>query len=471
MFSRKLLLILTGSLFLFPLSAKDRDDEYYASIIQKQEAEIQKLDASNAAEEDKIRQNRSDYENKRIDDELNEFYQNASRANINNTVDDQVVKSKIQFIEQLKQTIALVQNEDQTGESTDFLKAELQDAYDDLKNSTYTTSSLDSSLIIRGSTYKLKKNSWTLTFYSTLLDHTDLFNMDIDISFYQLTGKDYTPKTLETPNQIEFYNHAIEKYDSFFRRAIPLFYAKLTYKLIPWKKASEYRFIPQTLTIYYSDSNKVLATYDKLDLAPQEFVVYPQIEVRTKEEREADNSRANDILEVERAEEKRRTQTSTVSNKSATNNKKRNAVFAFANTIFTNQDFSDFKIENVGLETLGLNAVLGIGKYGHAGILLGYDYNKGDKSSYTMGLSGGLNFTFAKCLRPVLNLEAYYQTDKRVCAGAGLGLDFIFGKGMLTLGYDFTAKYYITESQDRGSFSPEDIKYVHSFKAGMGVTW
>ena len=471
MTSRKSIFILILSLCIFQLQAKDRDDEYFTSIIQQQEAEIKKIDERNAAEEEKRRQKRSSQENRRIDAETEEFYQNASKSNLNIAVDDESVKSKIQFIEQLKATIELVAQEDETGESTDFLKAELQSAYEDLRNSTFTTSSLDSSLIIRGSTYRLKKNDWTLTLYSTLLDRTDLFNMDIDVSFYQMTGKDYTPKTLETAEQIEFYNHAVELYDSFFLQAIPILYAKLTYKVIPWKKASEYRFIPQTLTIYHTDTNKILATYSKVELSPEIYTAYPQIEVRTKEEREADNSRANDILEVERAEEKRRTQTSTVSNKSDANNKKRNAVFAFANTIFTNQDFSDFKIENVGLETLGLNAVLGIGKYGHAGILLGYDYNTGDKSSYTMGLSGGLNFTFAKCLRPVLNLEAYYQTDKRVCAGAGLGLDFIFGKGMLTLGYDFTAKYYITESQDRGSFSPEDIKYVHSFKAGMGVTW
>ena len=221
--------------------------------------------------------------------------------------------------------------EDETGESTEFLKTELQNAYDDLKNATFTTSSIDSSLIIRGSTYKLKKNAWTLTFYSTILDHIDLFNMDIDISFYQMTGKDYTPKTLENVEQIEFYNHAIELYDSMFRQATPIFYAKLTYRILPWKKASEYRFIPQTLTIYHSDTNKILATYDKLDLIPEIFIVYPQIEIRTKEEKDADNSRPNDILDVERAEEKRRTQTSTVSNNTDTS-KKRNAVYASANT-------------------------------------------------------------------------------------------------------------------------------------------
>lgn len=470
MFYRKTLLLILTGLTLFPLFARDKDEEYYAAIIQQQAAEIKKLDERNAEEEEKIRQKRSPTQNKLIDSEIDEFYQNATKVNLNNIVDDEAPKTKIQFIEQLKETIALVQMEDETGESTEFLKAELQTAYDDLKNSTFTTSSLDSALIIRGSTYKLKKNAWTLTFYSTILDHTDLFNMDIDISFYQLTGKDYTPKTLESVEQIEFYNHAIDFYDSAFRQTIPLLYAKLTYKVIPWKKASEYRFIPQTLTIYHSDSNKILATYDKLDLSPEVFTVYPQIEIRTKQEKDADNSRADDILEVERAEEKRRTQASTVSN-NTDKNKKRNAVFASANTIFTNQDFSDFQIQNIGLETLGLNAVLGIGKYGHAGLVLGYDYNNGADKSYTMGLTSGFNFTLAKCIRPVLEFQAYYQTDNRVCGSAGLGFDFIFGKGMLTFGYDFTAKYYITETQDRGSFSPDDIKYVHSFKAGMGVTW
>ena len=470
MFYRKTLLLVLTGLTLFPLFARDKDAEYYAAIIQQQTAEIQKLDERNAAEEEKIRQKRNPAENKRIDAEIDEFYQNAAKVNFNNVVDDENVKNKIQFIEQLKQTIALVQEEDQTGESTAFLKIELQNAYDDLNNTTFVTSSLDSGLIIRGSEYKLKKNSWTLTFYSTILDHIDLFNMDIDISFYQMTDKDYTPKTLASREQIEFYNHSVDFYDSVFRQAIPLLYAKLTYKVIPWKKASEYRFIPQTLTIYRSDTNKILSTYDRVELSPVVFTVYPQVEVRTKQEKDADNSRANDILEVERIEEKRRTQSSTVSD-NTDKNKKRNAVYVTANTIFTNQDFSDFKIENIGLETLGINAVLGLGKYGHGGIMLGYDWNNGRDTSYTMGLTGGFNFTFAKCLRPVLEFQAYYQTDKRVCAGAGLGLDFVFGKGMITLGYDFTAKYYITDSQDRGSFSPDDIKYVHSFKAGMGVTW
>ncbi|MBO4320680.1 MAG: hypothetical protein J5857_09465 [Treponema sp.] len=470
MFYRKTLLLILTGLTLFPLSARDKDEEYYAAIIKEQEAEIQKLDARNAAEEDKRRQKRSSAENKRIDAEIEEFYQNAAKMNINNTVDDETVKSKIHFIEQLKQTISLVQMEDKTGESTSFLKTELQNAYDDLKSTNFVTSSLNSSLIIRGSTYKLKKNAWTLTFYSTILDHTDLFNMDIDVSFYQLTGKDYTPKTLENAEQIEFYNHAIELYDSFFQQAIPIFYAKLTYRIIPWKKASEYRFIPQTLTIYHSDTNKILATYDKLDLTPQVFTVYPQIEIRTKQEKDADNDRANDILEVEKADEKRRTQASTVSN-NTDRNKKRNAVYGFANTIFTNNDFTDFNIQNIGLETLGLNAVLGLGKYGHAGLLVGYDYNNGHERSYTMGLTGGFNFTVAKCLRPVLSFQAYYQTDNRVCGSAGLGFDFIFGKAMLTFGYDFTAKYYINDTKERGSFSTDDIKLVHSFKAGMGVTW
>ncbi|MBP5358639.1 MAG: hypothetical protein J6Y69_05575 [Treponema sp.] len=467
---RKLLFAITITLTLFPLFARDRDEEYYSAIIQQQAAEIQKLDERNAAEEEKARQKRSQAENRRIDAETEEFYQNAAKMNINNTVDDEAVKSKIQFIEQLKETISLVQMEDQTGESTEFLKTELQNAYADLKDATYTTSSIDSSLIIRGSTYKLKKNAWTLTFYSTILDHIDLFNMDIDISFYQMTGKDYTPKTLENVEQIEFYNHAIELYDSMFRQAIPIFYAKLTYKILPWKKASEYRFIPQTLTIYHSDTNKILATYDKLDLSPEIFIVYPQIEIRTKEEKDADNSRANDILDVERAEEKRRTQTSTVSNNTDTS-KKRNAVYASANTLFSNNDFTDFNIQNIGLETLSLTAVLGIGKYGHAGLIGGLDYNNGGEKSYTMGLTGGFNFTFAKCLRPVLQFQTYYQTDKRLCQSAGIGIDFIFGKGMFTLGYDFTAKYYISETQARGSFAPEDIKLLHSFKAGMGVTW
>ena len=141
--------------------------------------------------------------------------------------------------------------------------------------------------------------------------------------------------------------------------------------------------------------------------------MYPQIEIRTKEERDADNSRANDILEVERLEEKRRTQTSTVSNNTDTS-KKRNAVFASANTIFSNSDFGDFNIQNIGLETLSLTAVLGIGKYGHAGLIGGLDYNNGGEKSYTMGLTGGFNFTFAKCLRPVLQFQTYYQTDKRL---------------------------------------------------------
>ena len=64
---RKLLYVIAASLFIFPLSAKDRDEEYYAAIIQQQQAEIQKLDERNAAEEEKARQKRSPAQNKLID--------------------------------------------------------------------------------------------------------------------------------------------------------------------------------------------------------------------------------------------------------------------------------------------------------------------------------------------------------------------------------------------------------------------
>ncbi|MBO7639144.1 MAG: hypothetical protein J6S91_09235, partial [Treponema sp.] len=80
MTSRKSIFILIFSLCIFQLSARDRDDEYFASIIQQQEAEIKKLDERNSAEEEKRRQKRSSQENKRIDAETDEFYQNASKS-------------------------------------------------------------------------------------------------------------------------------------------------------------------------------------------------------------------------------------------------------------------------------------------------------------------------------------------------------------------------------------------------------
>lgn len=183
----------------------------------------------------------------------------------------------------------------------------LSNAYNKLEGASYVATSINDSLMVRIGDYDGQNATWKLHISSSFFDYENLCDEYLDLSYTDVTGSKKTDITKMTDEELEEYNTNIEVYNSLFNSSTPVFYVKLTYQIMRWKSASEYHFIPvKCEVIRLGKKSKVIRTVKKQDLKPENFILYPQEEVRSKEEIKKDVERANKLLESEKKDELKR---------------------------------------------------------------------------------------------------------------------------------------------------------------------
>lgn len=180
---------------------------------------------------------------------------------------------------------------------------EINRAYSKLESGTYCATSLTDALTVRVGNYDGQTGTWPLTVTSEMFGYTTLFNREIPLSYKDVTGKKDIDISKMTDAQKDAYDEDVTIYDSLFRSATPVFYVNLTYKIMKWKDASEYHFIPVKCDIVrIGKKHKTIHTVKKNNMESAEFTIFPQVEIRTDKEIKSDQERADKTLLKEEKE-------------------------------------------------------------------------------------------------------------------------------------------------------------------------
>jgi len=169
----------------------------------------------------------------------------------------------------------------------------IKSAYNTLEKDTYSVTSFDDSMTVRVDNYDGGSKTWKLHVSVDMFGHVDVFEDDIYLSYEKVTGKKVNLEKMNS-YQLDAYNDDVMIYDSLFRSSTPVFYVKLSYKIMRWADASEYHFIPKKCEIIrLGKKNKVISKVSEEKLNTSNFTQYPSYEIRSIDERADDAERAS----------------------------------------------------------------------------------------------------------------------------------------------------------------------------------
>lgn len=448
------------------------DSRFFA--IQTQRNSIKERDAENARQENILMQIRSDEQNELIS--LNKKIITDRALDLIKDVPDQTDEAlrAIEKIEKLKSNILrFSQYYDALSPEIQSLTEELEEEYASLSNRTFTATSLDSHLILRCDSYNQDAGSWKAYVYSEFFNYSSLFNGIVELSYKDFFGKrnPYSGYKKVSAREQLFNNIMIA--DSLFRTSEPAVFAILTYRILRWKDASEYKFVPLRCEIYRTDNNTLVAKFSKDELNQSTFIMYPQVEIRTNAKIEEDDR----LTDKQIAKQDKK-----VASRLSDENRihlfdtqlKRRALFISVDAKQFADELSAFNMRNVKLNSIKLNMDFGLTKHMFLGGTMGYDYNGVfKKADYSFGVDFGFNATLWGVLRPYVQADFAFHTDYSAVTTVGGGVDIIFGKLLLNLNYGYNWNYDINtkfkfQSQD---YSRDTLMRYHTFSAGVGVSW
>ncbi len=471
-------------IFTFPAFAQETSADIFEPVVDAQNKILEDYDIEAMEEENRLSEKRTDEQNDMIDEAEINFREAAASLAEKTSDDTALFLENIEQVENSKKAILNLRNvKSQNSSAVEYAAlVNLDKSYKVLENKVYTATSLTDTLIVRGYSYNNLRNRWTISVKSNFFGYTSLFSIDLPLMYKSLTGKEVKSLVKMTKEERAEYEENIMLYDSLFRRAVPVVYVRLKYKIRKWKDASEYRFEPEQLDLIRTDTNKTVFSFSKDFLTKNTFIVYPRIEIRTASERSTDIDNATKILmgemrnnqekAVERAES--RGQITLVDDKKKqVEQRGRSAVFLSADTRITNSMLNDFDAKDIQLNSIALNLVLGLGRFGFVGGDFGYDYKNREKesSSYCFGLMGGLNFMATNYVRPYAEIAANCHTDKYFTPELGIGTDILIGKVMINLGYNFGWNINMKNYFEEKKFLDDDITTFHLFTVGFGFAW
>ncbi len=434
------------------------------------------VDNKMTEEEKRLRSKRTKEQNAIIDEAVEDFYATVQNIDFGINDEDEKVQEQIDNIENYKQILLFLQMaEDTDTTSTEQeLKTDLKRNISALEERSLTTSSLTGILQIKPSIYSTKNMGWTIEVRASAFGVEDIFNIEVLLPYSAFTGTAYTKPSSMTSIQKEDYENNIMIFDSFFRQGVPLVYARLTYRIQKWKNASEYRFVPQECKIYRTDRNRVITTVYSQNMKPAIFNYSPETEIRTNEEIEEDNLHAENILKEEEALNKLYNQAMNGGQTASKSDsqKGRSALFISVDTLLNTSDFSKFDIRDVYLNSICANFCITILKYGFVGGEVGYDYDKNERksSTYALGTIGGITYTLCEYARVFAQATLLYHTNFELTPRLGAGVDFIAGKIMLTIGYNYQFCIDLYNAAHDNMDAGIDITTGHIFYMGFGLT-
>ena len=405
-------------------------------------------------------------------EDVDRIYDEAAALQAKLKIDDAEVTQKIQQIESAKEDILWLNKHPEEGNTTLTARTfALTQGYKNLDANQYVSNSIYGFIIADVEPYNLITNSWRLHLSSEFLGFSNLFEETFDISYNDFTGRTYNVYGDLSKKQEEEYQYNVQYYDSLFEQGAPLLYAKLTYKIQTWRRASEYRFLPIKCEIYRTDRNKLLKTVYMLDMLPQTFTFYPQYDVRTAQELYDDYQRVDKILAEEEELRNNPSSYEKVINRGFKQHK-RNTAYLTSDTVFANSDFANFDFRNIKLNAVDFNVTLGINDYLYAGGLFGYCYNgNGKNDSYGGGIIGGANYTFVNHIRPFAEAGLIMHTNWDFNISLGLGSDFTIGRILAVIDYSYAWTFQFGNLINKTAPLSQSIYGRHKFSFGIGFTW
>lgn len=441
--------------------------------LNTQRSSIKARDEENGRTENNLALIRSDDDNALIRKNKDIMAEKAEA--VLDSIPDQTEEAlrSIRKIEKLKANILrFSEYYDSLSPEIQSLTEELEEEYAALSERSFTTTSLSPHVILRADSYSTERESWKSYIYTEFFGYVSLFNSIVELPYKDFFGKRNPFSGYRNVSYEERQYDNIMIADSLFRTADPAVYVVFTYRIVRWKAASEYRFIPTRCEIYRTDNNTLVAKLHKDELKSSTFIVYPQVEVRTRlqKEEEADLSAKQIAKQDKKAAPKE-------SSKNLfpmfDKQLKRRAIFITVDTAQTSSQLSDFDLRAVKLNSIKLNLDFGLTKNIFLGGMMGYDYNGLHKEAdYSFGLDLGFNTTLWGILRPYLQAELSFRTDYSLITTFGAGFDIVFGKLMLNVGYGYNWDYDInTKFKFEKAHSRDTFMHYHTFSIGAGLTW
>ena len=380
-----------------------------------------------------------------------------------------LLRERLLQTEEDKTALLVVRSNENSSSEEKAALVTLDKAYKTLESGFYTATSLTGGLTLTVSSFNRASGGWYAHVTSGRTG-SGTFSHSALISYEALTGEKFVAPEEMTRLERKDFERIVAMYNALFARDVIVIYAQLKYKVESWENASEYRLVPDTCQFFRVDKSKAILELKKNQMESSVFSLEPEIEIRTPDEIQADKEKISQTLKSESEAKQKTLNQEKESNKKSESffdaeQKGRKAIFLSVDTAIPPSDFVNFDLRKISLNSITLNFMLGIGKFGFAGGLLGYDYlGNHQDNAYCAGFLAGGNYTLNKHLRVFAEGKASYHTNYKLCIKHGLGIDLIIGKLLGTVGWDFDLYFDFTHPE-----SPCGIS--HDFFAGLGVTW
>ena len=378
----------------------------------------------------------------------------------------------VEHIEELKTELSYIIAKADNSDSSQKrqLRHELYTAYLELEKTVFHETSEDKNFLFKLDSFDTETQSWPLTVKQDIFRNYGILNQTVLIPYNVLSGKKFISTEKMTARQKQDYEETVNSTDEILNDEANSFSADFSFKIIKWDEASQYRFIPQSLSIYFIHGNTKthLATLQGRSLEIKTFTVFPQVEVRNETQIKSDRQKNAALLAQEQS-----TPSEPVKEKKKTITQKgRRTCYISIDSQKEKINAEDFNYKNIQLSTVNGILTFGLGKYTFGGITFGYDLDSINTTSiYEFGLLAGANIKLTNFIRPYIEAGTGLTTGNRLFAKAGAGCDLIFRKFMLTAAYDYHIRYKWASVLEDGLTVPSERKNYHSFSIGMGVTW
>lgn len=346
---------------------------------------------------------------------------------------------------------------------------ELAAAYRTVEAGKYFTNSFTDDVIFRVGNFNGEHGYWHAKITSGLFDHIGIMELEFDLTYEEVTGKPFVKADQMTDEEFTDFINTVTMYDYFFRTNANVISAKVYFTMYKWRETNEYRFTPSKLDIIKaSDTPKVIHRETRIQAKPFIYYGAPVHEVRSEEDISKDVKRAAKI--VEREQKKAGTYNPAYSydgsgTKDMVQQKGRGAVVITGAAM----PVAGASESNFGLNSLGIEATFGLGKYGFIGADFGIQVPFILEQIMDFGIVGGVNYHLGKYVRPYVKGTANVSTTYNAILRAGAGIDFTFSIFLLNIGYDYSWNFDYNDRKINDKSIPCVQK--HKFSAGFGVAF
>lgn len=342
----------------------------------------------------------------------------------------------------------------------------LANLYSQLEKDEYTISTRDGSLAYSVDEYDIEETLWPVKISAELFDGNIKINHEIDLLYSNMMERQYLNVDKMTEYQRRDYEYYVTSYENKFKAGEEQIHIELTFKIQHWNKASQYRFKPVKITVWkIAKKDRIILTQE--DMNAETWISEPAIDVRTKKEIDADNTRTKTILygETRTANKKDEPKEMNYEKKRG----RRAIVLSLSN--WEEQLNTQELTSGIPLSSFDASLTFGFGNIAFGGLEISFDLtDREKKSAYAFGGIVGASIEFANLLRPYVAGGIAARTDDRIVMKVGAGMDVKMSHLLLNFAYFYNWNNTIGNSSDRPEEDGGNRRY-HSLSAGIGFTW